>query len=49
MEGGRKVSLGGNSSSFLCSHVENDGGISLMSRPCGPDCVVQKSGLIPKL
>lgn len=39
----------GNSCSFLCSHVENDKGIFLMSLPCGPDSTVKNSGLIPKL
>lgn len=34
---------------FLCSHVESDRGILLVSLPCGPDSAVKKSGLIPAL
>ena len=39
----------GNSFSFLCFCAKNDRGILLVSLPCGPDCIVTKSGLIPPL
>lgn len=38
-----------NSCSFWYSHIQNDRGILSMSLPCGPDCSVKKSGLIPTL
>lgn len=47
MEEGEVSLAGGDSSSFLCSSVEDDRGISLVSLPCGRDCREEKSGLIP--
>lgn len=38
--------LRGESSSFLCSPVEDYRGILLVSLPCGRDCREEKSGLI---